>query len=58
MLQAALAFLVIAIVAGLLGLFQVQWLASEIAWILFVVFIVLFLVSLVFGRRGGPGPIR
>jgi uncharacterized membrane protein YtjA (UPF0391 family) len=52
MLQAALTFLVIALIAGLLGLFRVQWLASEVAWILFVVFIVLFLVSLVFGRRG------
>jgi uncharacterized membrane protein YtjA (UPF0391 family) len=52
MLQAALTFLIIALIAGLLGLFQVQWLASEIAWVLFVVFIVLFIISLVFGRKG------
>jgi uncharacterized membrane protein YtjA (UPF0391 family) len=52
MLQAAITFLIIALIAGLLGLFQVQWLASEIAWILFVVFIILFIVSLLAGRRG------
>jgi uncharacterized membrane protein YtjA (UPF0391 family) len=54
MLQAAITFLIIALIAGLLGLFQVQWLASEIAWILFVVFIILFLVSFVMGRRSPP----
>ncbi len=52
MLRGAFLFLIIALVAGMLGLFQVQWMASEIAWILFVVFLVLFLVSFVLGRRG------
>lgn len=52
MLQAAITFLIIALIAGLLGLFRVQWIASEIAWILFVVFFILFLVSLLKGRRG------
>jgi len=51
MLGLALLFLLIALVSGALGLFQVQWMASEIAWILFIVFLVLFIVSLVFGRR-------
>ena len=46
MLQAAITFLIIALIAGLLGLFQVQWLASEIAWILFVAFLAI--------RGGGP----
>jgi uncharacterized membrane protein YtjA (UPF0391 family) len=54
MLRLAVVFLIIALVAGVLGIFQVEWLASQIAWLLFVIFLVLFLVSLVFGRRGPP----
>jgi uncharacterized membrane protein YtjA (UPF0391 family) len=50
-LRAAIAFLIIALIAGLLGLFRVEWLASEIAWILFVVFLILLVISLVAGRR-------
>jgi len=54
MLRWALVFLLIALVAGVLGLFRVSWMASEIAWILFVAFLILFIVSLVLGRRGPP----
>jgi uncharacterized membrane protein YtjA (UPF0391 family) len=54
MLRWALLFLVVALVAGALGLFRVEWLAAEIAWVLFAVFLVLFVVSLVLGRRGPP----
>jgi uncharacterized membrane protein YtjA (UPF0391 family) len=54
MLQWAIVFLVVALIAGALGLFQVEWLAVEFAWILFVVFLILFVVSLVFGRRPPP----
>jgi uncharacterized membrane protein YtjA (UPF0391 family) len=54
MLRWALLFLIIALVAGALGLFRASFIASEIAWILFVVFLLLFVVSLVFGRRGPP----
>jgi uncharacterized membrane protein YtjA (UPF0391 family) len=54
MLQLALLFLVIALIAGALGLANTSFLASNIAWVLFVIFIVLFLVSLVFGRRSPP----
>lgn len=54
MLRWALVFLVIALVAGAMGLFQVQAISSQIAWILFVVFLILFVVSLVAGRRTGP----
>ncbi len=50
MLRLTLLFLLIALVAGALGLFRVEWIASEIAWILFVVFLVLFLVSLLWRR--------
>jgi uncharacterized membrane protein YtjA (UPF0391 family) len=44
-------FLVVAIVAGVLGLGVVQGTAAWIAQALFVIFIVLFLISLVVGRR-------
>jgi uncharacterized membrane protein YtjA (UPF0391 family) len=54
MLRAALLFLVIALVAGALGLFRTEYLASNIAWILFVVFVVLAIVSMIFGRSGRP----
>jgi uncharacterized membrane protein YtjA (UPF0391 family) len=54
MLRWALVFLLIALVAGALGMFHVEFLASEIAWILFVVFLILFIVSLVLGRGGPP----
>jgi len=52
----ALLFLIIAIVAGALGLFNVQAISSDIAWTLFVVFLVLFVVSLLIGRPWGTGP--
>ena len=51
MLSYAITFLVIALIAGILGLGLVAGLALEIARILFVVFLVLFVVSLVAGRR-------
>ncbi len=54
MLRWALLFLVIALIAGALGLFRAEFIASEIAWILFVVFLILFVVSLVFGRGSPP----
>jgi uncharacterized membrane protein YtjA (UPF0391 family) len=58
MLRVALLFLVIALIAGALGLYPVAALSSEIAWVLFVIFLVLFVVSLVFGGlRTGPPPL-
>ena len=54
MLRWALLFLVIAIIAGALGMFRAEFISSEIAWILFVVFLVFFIVSLVLGRRAPP----
>lgn len=54
MLRWALVFLVVALIAGALGLFRTQFVASEIAWILFVVFLILFVVSLVMGQRAPP----
>lgn len=56
MLSWAITFLIIAIIAGFLGMGVVSGVASNIAWILFVVFLVLFCVSLFMGRRG-PRPM-
>ena len=54
MLYWAMVFLIIALVAGALGLTGAQIVSSQIAWILFVVFIVLFLVSLIAGGVRRP----
>ena len=56
MLRLALLFLIIALLAGVLGLANVAFVSSEIAWVLFVVFLVLFAVSLLFGRPWQTGP--
>jgi len=52
MLNAAILFLVIALVAGALGLVGTEIMAANIAWILFVVFLILAVASFVFGRSG------
>jgi uncharacterized membrane protein YtjA (UPF0391 family) len=44
-------FLVIALIAGALGLWGLEGAAMEAARILFFVFLVLFVVSLIMGRR-------
>lgn len=55
MLSWALTFLVIALIAGVLGFTGVYVAAAGIAKILFFVFLVLFLVSLVIPRfRSAP----
>jgi uncharacterized membrane protein YtjA (UPF0391 family) len=51
MLRWAVSFFIIAIIAGLFGAFGVQYVASEIAWTLFVVFMILFVFSLIVGGR-------
>ncbi|QDU88282.1 hypothetical protein Pla175_16560 [Pirellulimonas nuda] len=53
MLSWALTFLVIALIAGVLGFTGVYVAAAGIAKILFFVFLVLFLVSLVIPRFRG-----
>jgi len=52
MLSWALTFLVIALIAGVLGFGVVAGTAASIAKILFVVFLVLFVIGLIMGRRG------
>jgi len=54
MLYYAIVFFVIALIAGALGFFGIAGAASSIAQILFFVFIVLFLASLIFGGIRRP----
>jgi uncharacterized membrane protein YtjA (UPF0391 family) len=54
MLYYAVVFLVIALVAAIFGFTGVYLAAAGIAKILFFLFLVLFLVSLLFGRRAAP----
>jgi uncharacterized membrane protein YtjA (UPF0391 family) len=53
MLRWALLFLVVAIIAALFGFGGVAGISVDIARILFFVFLVLFVVSLLLGRRTG-----
>jgi uncharacterized membrane protein YtjA (UPF0391 family) len=52
MLYYALVFLVVALIAGVLGFGFIAGTAAYIAKILFVVFLILFLLSFISGRRG------
>jgi len=51
MLSYAITFLIIALIAGVLGFGVIAGTAAMIARVLFLIFIVLFVVSLVGGRR-------
>ncbi|MFW5680077.1 MAG: DUF1328 family protein [Pseudomonadota bacterium] len=58
MLQLALAFLVLALIAGVLGFGGLMTAAVDIAQILFFLFLVLFAISLVVHTvRGRPPPV-
>ncbi len=57
MLRWAVMFLVIALVAALFGFGGVAGVGMEAAKILFFVFLVLFVVSLVLGNRGSRSDI-
>jgi uncharacterized membrane protein YtjA (UPF0391 family) len=50
MLYYALVFLVVGLLAGALGIFGVAAMATQIAWILFVIGVILIVVHLVTGR--------
>lgn len=54
MIRYAIWFLVIAIIAAVLGFGGIAGAATGIAKILFGVFIILFVVSLIFGRYRRP----
>ena len=51
MLTYAVIFFLVAILAGILGFGVIAGTAASIAKVLFVIFLVLFIVSLVRGRR-------
>jgi uncharacterized membrane protein YtjA (UPF0391 family) len=51
MLRWALMFLVVALIASALGMWGLEGAAMEAARILFFVFLVLFVISFVMGRR-------
>jgi uncharacterized membrane protein YtjA (UPF0391 family) len=55
MLRWALTFLVLALIAGLLGFTGIAGDAMYIARVLFYIFIVIFLVSLIYGLITGRG---
>jgi uncharacterized membrane protein YtjA (UPF0391 family) len=59
MLYWALVFFVVAIIAALFGFAGISTGAASIAKVLFFLFLILFLVSLVMGlgRRGAPPPV-
>jgi uncharacterized membrane protein YtjA (UPF0391 family) len=56
MLRLALVFLILALIAGAVGAYNVAVLASDIGWLLLVVFLVLLVISAVMSvaRTGGP----
>ena len=57
MLSWALTFFIVAIIAAVLGFTTIAGAAAGIAKILFFIFLVLFIISLFFGWRGGAfGP--
>jgi uncharacterized membrane protein YtjA (UPF0391 family) len=54
MLSLALTFLIVGLVAGLLGLWGVAQVATQIAWILFLVGVVLLVFHMARTRRLPP----
>jgi uncharacterized membrane protein YtjA (UPF0391 family) len=54
MLYYALMFLVVGLVAGALGLFGIAAIAGQIAWVLFLIGVVLIIVHMISGRRALP----
>lgn len=56
MLRWAIIFFIVAIIAAILGFGNIAGAATDIAKILFFVFLVIFLVSVVLHLAGGKGP--
>jgi uncharacterized membrane protein YtjA (UPF0391 family) len=54
MLYYALMFLVVGLIAGALGLFGIAAIAGQIAWVLFLIGVILIVVHLISGRRALP----
>lgn len=58
MLYWAVVFLVVAIIAGIFGFTGIAGTSIWLAKVLFFVFIVLFIISLIFGRRTPTPPVE
>ena len=58
MMNLALMFLVVALIAGVLGFTGIAGAAANIAWILFVVGLILALVFFISGRRRVVEPVQ
>jgi len=56
MLRWALAFFILALIAGALGFYGLQGAAMDIAKFLAILFLVLFVIALIVGRRALGGP--
>ena len=54
MMSMALTFLIVGLVAGLLGLWGVAAMATQIAWILFLIGVVLLVIHMAQSRRLPP----
>jgi uncharacterized membrane protein YtjA (UPF0391 family) len=54
MLYYALMFLVVGLIAGALGLFGIAAIAGQIAWVLFLIGVVLIILHMISGRRALP----
>jgi uncharacterized membrane protein YtjA (UPF0391 family) len=54
MISMALTFLIVGLVAGLLGLYGVAAMASQIAWVLFLIGVVFLIIHMVGARRLPP----
>ena len=54
MISLALTFLIVGLVAGLLGLWGVAAVASQIAWVLFLIGVVLLIIHVVGAQRLPP----
>jgi uncharacterized membrane protein YtjA (UPF0391 family) len=57
MLRWAILFLIVAIIAGALGFGGISAAATDIARLLFVVFLALFVIALIMGRRSTSPPL-
>ena len=57
MLRLALLFLVISLIAAIMGFGYTAFAAAEIARVLFFVFLVLFVVALLGGMMGRPSDV-
>lgn len=56
MIDLVIAFLILAIVAGMLGFTGIELISVDIARLLFIIFLVLFAISLVWRLVGGRRP--